>query len=97
MEAFKRKADLSVKKSMTLPDGTSIDVVGISARKTAEISNNKRLSDFDRGIHVTAAKIHVNGQEVCYDDLLDCFTDKELTKIVKFANDLIDDETPKNE
>ena len=86
MEALKRKAALSVKDKMTFIDGTTIELVGITARKTSEIANNKRLSDFDRGIHLTAAKIRVNGQSVTYDDLLDCFTDEELTKIIKFAN-----------
>jgi hypothetical protein len=87
MEALKRKADLSVKGSMSLPDGTLIELTAISARKAAEIGNNKRLSDIDRGIHLTATKIKVNGQPVTYDDLLDCFTETELAKIITFVNE----------
>jgi hypothetical protein len=94
MEALKRKADLSVKDSMTLADGTLIELTAISARKAVEIGNNKRLSDFDKGIHLTAAKVKINGQPVTYDDLLDCFTESELTKIIQFANE--DEDESKN-
>jgi hypothetical protein len=94
MEALKRKADLSVKNSMILEDGTSIELVGMSARKYAEITGNKKLSDFDRVVYATAFKIRVDGKEVCYDDLLDCFSDTELGKIIEFAYDL-KDESPK--
>jgi len=86
MEVLKRKAELSVKDTMKFADGTTIELVGITARRASEIANNKKLSDFDKGIHLTAAKIQVNGQSVTYDDLLDCFTDDELTKIIQFAN-----------
>jgi hypothetical protein len=88
MEALNRKPKLDVRKSMTLEDGTKIDVVGITARRMMEIANNKRLSDAERGIHVTAAKILVNGQPVVYDDLLDGFSDTEVTEIVQFVNDI---------
>ena len=86
METLNRKPDLGVRRSMDLPDGTKIDVVGIRARKMAEVANNKSLSDLDRGIHVTAAKILVNGKPVLPDDLLENFTDEELTKIIEFVN-----------
>jgi hypothetical protein len=86
MEALKRKVDLSVKRSMTLSDGTKIDLVGVTTRKFNEIVNNKRLNDFERGLHLTAAKIRVNDQEVVFDDLADCFLDDEMAEIVKFAN-----------
>lgn len=92
MEALSRKPVLGVRKTMTFPDGTKIEVVNIPARKTLEIANNKKLTDVDRGIHVTAAKILINGKPIVYDDLLDCFTDDELTQIVQFAND-----TPESE
>lgn len=71
---------------MELEDGTKIDVIGLTARVSAELTNNKKLSDFDRGIHITAAKILVNGQRVVYDDLLDSFTDEEIVKIVEFVS-----------
>ena len=71
---------------MELEDGTKIEVVEISAKKVRGITNNKNLSDFDKGVHMLAAMILVNGQEVIYDDLMDCFTYKELEKILKFAN-----------
>lgn len=88
MEALKRKPDLSVRKSMEFPDGTKIEVIGLTARANMEIANNKKLSDFDRGIQLTAAKILVDGKPVVYDDLLDSFTDKELEQIIAFANDI---------
>ena len=86
MEALNRKPVLGVKRSMEMPDGTTIDVIGIPARKTMEIANNKKLSDMERGIHITAAKLLINGKPVVADDLLDCFNDDELTEIIKFAN-----------
>lgn len=92
MEALNRKPDLtSVKKSMEFDDGTRIDVISISPRKAREISNNKKLSNFDRGVHITAAKIRINDQPVVYDDLMDCFTSDELELIVAFANNLKED------
>lgn len=92
MEALNRKPDLSVRKSMELADGTKIEVIGITARKTMAIANNKKMSDMERGVHITAAKILVNGAPVVYDDLLDSFTDDEVEKIIKFANDTPDEE-----
>ncbi|WP_294591753.1 hypothetical protein [uncultured Rikenella sp.] len=88
MEALNRKPDMSVRKTMNLPDGTRIDVVGIPARKMMAIANDKKMSDMERGIHITAAKILVNGATVVYDDLLDGFTDEEVEQIVQFANDV---------
>ena len=73
---------------MKLDDCTTIDVIGITARKAMEIANNKRLTDLERGMHITAAKILVNGKPVVYDDLLDGFTDTEINEIVQFANDI---------
>jgi hypothetical protein len=95
MEALNRKPNLAVKKSMKLDDGTTIDVVGITARKMMEIVNNKRLSDTERGMHLTAEKIMVNGKPVVYDDLMDGFTDVEINEIVQFANDLPDEDGKK--
>lgn len=92
MEALNRKPDLSVRKSMELPDGTKIEVIGITARKSIAIANDKKMSDVERGIHITAAKILVNGARVVCDDLLDSFTDEEVETIVKFANNNAADE-----
>jgi hypothetical protein len=91
MEALKRKTDLSVRKSMTLADGTIVSVKGVSARQAMEIANNKKLSDVDKGVHLTAAKILVDGKPVVYDDLMDGFTDTELAEIMRFANDVPED------
>ncbi|MDR3133018.1 MAG: hypothetical protein LBU42_03220 [Prevotellaceae bacterium] len=77
---------------MTLEDGTLIEVTGITARKMMEFVNNKRLTDAERGMHLTAEKILVNGKKVVYEDLLDGFTDTEVEEIVKFANDVPDNE-----
>ena len=77
---------------MELTDGTKIEVIGTTARKTMAIANNKKMSDMERGVHITAAKILVNGAPVVYDDLLDSFTDDEVEKIIKFANDTPDEE-----
>lgn len=88
MEALNRKPDTSVRKSMELPDGTRIDVIGITARKMMAIANDKKMSDMERGVHITAAKILVNGAPVVYDDMLDSFTDTELETIIKFANEV---------
>lgn len=73
---------------MTLDDGTTIEVAGITARKMMEIVNNKRLTDMERGMHITAEKILVNGKKIVYDDLLDGFTDTEIDDIVRFTNDI---------
>jgi hypothetical protein len=96
MEALNRKPNLSVKKSMTLEDGTTIDVIGITARKMMEIANNKRLTDIERGLHITVEKTLVNGKKIVYDDLLDGFTDTEINEIVQFANDVPDEDAKKN-
>lgn len=98
MEALNRKPNLAVKKSMTLEDGTTIEVTGVTARKMMEIQNNKRLTDIERGLHITAEKILVNGKKIVYDDLLDGFTDTEVNDIARFVNDFPEDEngTKKN-
>lgn len=96
MEALNRKPNLGIRKSMELEDGTRIDVIGITARKSVQLANNKKLSDADRGIHLTAAKILVNGSPIVCDDLLDSFTDDEITRIIQFAND-IDEKEGKDE
>jgi hypothetical protein len=88
MEALNRKPNLAVKKSMKLDDGATIEVTGVTARKMMELQNNKRLTDAERGLHLTAEKILVNGKKIVYDDLLDGFTDAEVNEIVRFANDL---------
>lgn len=89
MEALNRKPDTtSVKKTMKLEDGTRIDLIGVSARKMRDLANDKKMSQYDKGIYLTALKIRVNGDPVVYDDLLDCFSSDELEAIVEFANDL---------
>jgi hypothetical protein len=85
MEALKRKPNLEVsKETLTLPDGVVITKKGITARELMRIANDKRLSDKEVGIHLTVAKILVDGKPIVYDDLLDGFTDEELTQIVEF-------------
>ncbi|MDR3133267.1 MAG: hypothetical protein LBU42_04505 [Prevotellaceae bacterium] len=96
MEALNRKPNLTAKKSMKLSDGTAIDVVSITARKMMDIANNKRLTDVERGMHITAAKILVNGKPIVYDDMLDGFTDTEINEIVRFANDIDEGDGIKN-
>jgi hypothetical protein len=86
MQALKRKPNLDVQDRMTLTDGTVIEKIGIRARKQMEIANNKRLSDYDKGVHITAAQVLINGQEVVADDLLDCFTGPELMTIINWVN-----------
>jgi predicted DNA-binding helix-hairpin-helix protein len=97
MEALKRKPDLSVRKTMKLGDGTTIDVKGVTARRMMEIVNNKRYTDVERGMHITAEKILVNGSPIVYDDLLDSFTEREVTQIVQFASEEEEDGGSKNE
>jgi hypothetical protein len=96
MEALNRKPNLTVKKSMKLDDGTTIEVVGITARKMLDIVNNKRLTDVERGMHITVEKILINGKKVVYDDLLDGFTDTEINEIVQFANNISGEDGSKN-
>lgn len=84
MEALNRKPNLGVRKSMTLADGTRIDEIGLTVRKQMEIANNKSLSDADRGLHLAAAKILVDGKPIIYDDLMDGFDTDELNSISDF-------------
>lgn len=81
---------------MKLDDGTTIEVVGITARKMLDIVNNKRLTDVERGMHITVEKILINGKKVVYDDLLDGFTDTEINEIVQFANNISGEDGSKN-
>ncbi len=85
-QALKRKPTLTVQGSMTLPDGTVIEKIGIRARKQMEIMNNQRLSKYDHGVHIAAASILVNGQPIVADDLLDGFTGDELLEIMTWLN-----------
>lgn len=96
MEAFKRKPDLSVRRSMELPDGTKIEVIGLTARKSMELANNQKLTDAERGMNVIAAKILVNGAPIVVDDLLDCFTDDEIVTITEFVTGKPEEELEKN-
>jgi len=85
MEALKRTPKIE-KASFDLDSETKIDYIGISVRKIRDITNNKTLSDFDKGINATAAKIRVNGNTVVADDLYDGFSDSELMKIMEFIS-----------
>ncbi len=76
-KALDRKPNLSVRKTFRLDEDTEISEIGMTVRKQVELSNNKSLSDTDRGIHLMAAKILVNGNRVIYDDLMDCFSSEE--------------------
>lgn len=96
MEALNRRPNLAPRKSMELADGTKIEVIGIKARVAFELSNNKKLSDTDKGIYITAAKILVDGKPIVYDDLLDSFTDDEVTSIIKFSNETDEGDDEKN-
>lgn len=69
---------------MSLPDGTIVEEIGMTVRKNMEIANNKSLSDTDRGIHIMAAKILVDGKPIVYDDLMDCFSTEEMETISTF-------------
>ena len=83
METLKRQPELSVLKEFELPDGTKIAVRKVTARTLVQVTNAKNLSDTERGLRILAAKILVNGQPIVYDDLLDGFTDDELTQIAE--------------
>ncbi len=96
MEALKRKPDLSVRRAMELPDGTRIEVIGLTARKSMELANNQKLSDAERGMNIIAAKILVDGTPIVVDDLLDCFTDDEIVTITEFVTGVEKEEPGKN-
>ena len=73
-QALNRKPNLSVRRRLQLDANTEI----------AEIGINKSLTDVERGMHLMAAKILVNGQPIVYDDLMDGFTTEEMDKITEF-------------
>lgn len=83
-QALNRKPDLSVRRRLQLDANTEIAEIGITVRKQTEVANNKSLTDAERGMHLIAAKILVNGQPIVYDDLMDGFTSEELEKITDF-------------
>jgi hypothetical protein len=90
MEVLKRKIDLSTNaKEIALQDGTKIKVRRITVRKIMQVTNNKSLSEQERGMHILAAKLLVclpgesRFREIVYDDLLDNFTDEEVNGIVE--------------
>lgn len=95
-KALDRKPDLSVRKSLTLTDGTVIEEIGMTVRKQMQLANNKSLSDSERGMHAMAAKLLVNGEPIVYDDLLDCFSTEELEQITKFLFPDADKENKEN-
>ena len=83
MESLKRQPDLSVKKEFELKDGTKISVRPITVRTLMQVSNMKNISDIERGFRIMAAKLLVDGQPIVYDDLLEKFSDDDLTFISK--------------
>ena len=83
-QALNRKPDLSVRRTLQLAANTEIAEIGITVRKQMELTNNKSLTDAERGMHLMASKILVNGQPIVYDDLMDGFTTEELEKITEF-------------
>lgn len=97
MRALNRKPDLSPRRSMELEDGTKIEVIGITARRSMEIVNNNHLTDAEKGFHHLAARILVNGQPIVYDDLLDGFTDDEAGEIMEFVTGEKREDGEKNE
>ena len=72
-QALNRKPNLSVRRRLQLDANTEM-----------ELTNNKSLTDVERGMHLMAAKILVNGQPIVYDDLMDGFTTEEMDKITEF-------------
>lgn len=83
-KALERKPDLSVRKRLQLDESTEIAEIGMTVRRQMELTNNKSLTDSERGMHAMAAKILVNGQPIVVDDLMDSFTTEELEKITDF-------------
>ena len=69
-QALNRKPNLSVRRRLQLDANTEIAEIGITVRKQMELTNNKSLTDVERGMHLMAAKILVNGQPIVYDDLM---------------------------
>lgn len=99
-QALNRKPDLSVRRTLQLDANTEIAEIGITVRKQMELTNNKSLTDAERGMHLMAAKILVNGLPIVYDDLMDGFTTDELEKITEFlfpdAKKEVERDIPKN-
>lgn len=60
-QALNRKPDLSVRRTLQLDANTEIAEIGITVRKQMELTNNKSLTDAERGMHLMASKILVNG------------------------------------
>ena len=85
-QALNRKPNLSVRRRLQLDANTEIAEIGITVRKQMELTNNKSLTDVERGMHLMAAKILVNGQPIVYDDLMDGFTTEELEKPIFVAS-----------
>jgi len=87
MESLNRKPDLSSKGSFKLGEDT-IEIINIKVRDIQRITNNKSLSDFDKGINIAAAKMLVNGKSIVADDLLDKFNEYELKKVFEFIEEV---------
>lgn len=61
-QALNRKPNLSVRRRLQLDANTEIAEIGITVRKQMELTNNKSLTDVERGMHLMAAKILVRYQ-----------------------------------
>jgi len=93
MERLKREPTLAIKKEFELPDGTKIAIRQIKAGVLLQNAKAKNMSDQERGMHVIAAKLLVNGQPIVYDDLMECFNDEEINIIASY---IADEDSEKN-
>ena len=83
MERLNRKPDLSTVKEFELDKDTTITVVKQRARDMVKAVDAKNISQVEIAVRNTVSRILVNGKQICYDDLLDCFSDTELERIMK--------------
>ena len=87
MERLNRKPTLGIEREIPLPDGTIVALRSVPARVLLSNMKEKNMSDTERGLRIMAQKIIVklpgqtDFQEIVYEELLDCFNDKEMTII----------------
>ena len=81
MEKLNRKPKLDIKTEFDLKDGTKIAIRQVKASVLVNAAKAKNMTDQERGLHIIASKLLVNGQPIVYDDLIECFNDEELTLI----------------
>ena len=84
-QALNRKPNLSVRRRLQLDANTEIAEIGITVRKQMELTNNKSLTDVERGMHLMAAKILGEYKTMFYDELLDGLISDEMEKIPKLG------------